>query len=276
MAMSPDNYEDEAIRKLQEQIEWIELERCGGEKDVEFYRERARQVFGMMMRAQFRSEADENSKFMPCKDEVEFLKSHDPALCTALRLKNPVDFCNILHPVYPVPDEPLQDEDIAKILQCNDSIFHLHRNRLQEDLKEFKDLTLRANVLSKEVKKIFEETKAAVNVFLLDGHGRMLVCLIRGLFELGINPNDLKNFFLNMFEIDDQVHRYHQYVFPNCVVKSKKSIISNDPPERSLVYLNFCSVKSATDDEAWKDHFENQSVEGWVPHCCKEKVLKYI
>ena len=43
-----------------------------------------------------------------------------------------------------------------------------------------------------------------------------------------------------------------------------------------MVYLNFCSIKSGNDDEAWKDHFENQSVDEWVPHCCKENVLKYI
>ena len=174
------------------------------------------------------------------------------------------DFCGTLHPFEP------DNENERSNFERNDSIFHLHGNKLEDDIKEFEDLTRRATVLAKAILD-----QKPVEVRLLDGHGRMLVCLIRALMDLKVDPDEL---VLKIFEIDDYVHDYHQYVFPECVSKCKESIIAmrKDLPYDSVVYLNFCSIISGGDSVAWTSHFKTQRIDNWVPHCCKENVLKYI
>ena len=169
----------------------------------------------------------------------------------------------------------LDDQTIKSSLEKNDSIFHLHKN-VTEDIEEFKDLTLRANELARKISDHWKRSSPKlVKVHLLDGHGRMLVCIIKALMDLGLDPDSVLR--IKVFEIDEDVHNYHQYVFPTKVGKVKRSIITTfDIDQNSVIYLNFCSVASGKDDEAWKSHFEGQSSEEWVPHCCKENVLKYI
>ena len=109
------------------------------------------------MRAAFGNQTDENKKFQLCKDDLEFLKRVDPALCYMLRQGSLVDFCRILHPVDSVlsqtvgkEKDQLDDQTIKSSLEKKDSIFHLHKN-VGEDFKEFKDLTLRANELARKI-----------------------------------------------------------------------------------------------------------------------------
>lgn len=236
----------------------------------------------MLMRAAFGNQTDENKKFQPCKDDLEFLKRVDPALCYMLRQGSLVDFCRILHPVDSVlsqtvgkEKDQLDDQTIKSSLEKKDSIFHLHKN-VGEDFKEFKDLTLRANELARKIWKIWKRSRQKlVKVHLLDGHGRMLVCIIKALMDLGLDPDSVLR--IKVFEIDEDVHNYHQYVYPTTVEKVKRSIITTSDLDRnSVIYLNFCSVASGKDEEAWKSHFEGQSSQNWVRHCCKENVLRYI
>ena len=93
--------------------------------------------------------------------------------------------------------------------------------------------------------------------------------------DLGLDPDSVLR--IKVFEIDEDVHNYHQYVYPTTVEKVKRSIITTSDLDRnSVIYLNFCSVASGKDEEAWKSHFEGQSSQNWVRHCCKENVLRYI
>ena len=282
-----DKLEAEAISELKHQIKVLTI---SSEKELkesklplanaQGRRDRAEKVFGLLMRAAFRT-SDQNSKFQPCIDDLEFLKEVGPALCKTLRIGTLTNFCKTLHPFESENDK--EDE-----LNLNDSIFHLHGNKLKDDITEFEDQTLRANDLAEAIKTILDqkslEPVEPVEVRLLDGHGRMLVCLIRALMKLDVDLDKLVKLgrlVLKVFEIDDVVHKYHQYVFPMCVSKCKESIIAmrKDPPDsfnNNVVYLNFCSVKSGSVGGAWTSHFKTQTIDNWVPHCCKENVLKYI
>ena len=251
MALSLNEFEkkceDEAINKLRDQIALIKLGRGWKPSSLEPYlvlrpsyhnfpfympefiftsitetppissrvvkesRDRAKEVFGMLMRAGFRRESDDNV-FQPCEDDLEFLKGMNPALCATLRRGTLVDFCRILHPFDSVltqkigyEQRPLDKQTIRSSLGRKDSIFHLHGYKIENDFKEFEDLTLRAEAL---VKAIFDYHNCSlpVTVQLLDGHGRMLVCIIKAIIDSGCDPDIVLR--LRVFEIDDHVYRY--------------------------------------------------------------------
>lgn len=276
-----DTYKDEAILRLTNQLSSLQQNENHSLPSLADKRNQAKESFGMLMRAAFGKQTDENKKFQPCKDDLEFLKRVDPALCYMLRQGSLVDFCRILHPVDSVlsqkigeEEDRLDDQTIVSSLEKNDSIFHLHKG-VKDDIEEFKDLTLRANELARKISGLKCSGPELVKVHLLDGHGRMLVCIIKALMDLGLDPDSVLR--IKVFEIDEDIHNYHQYVFPTKVEKVKESIIANfDLDRNSVIYLNFCSVASGYDDEAWKSHLQGQSSKKWVPHCCKENVLKYI
>lgn len=221
-----DPYKDEAIDRLTAQLSSLQLNKKHSLPSLADKRNRAKESFGMLMRAAFGKQTDENKKFQPCKDDLEFLKRVDPALCYMLRQGSLVDFCQILHPVDSVlsqtvgeEKDPLDDQTIKSSLEKKDSIFHLHKN-VGEDFKEFEDLTLRANELARKISDLWNRScPELVKVHLLDGHGRMLVCIIKALMDLGLDPDSVLR--IKVFEIDEDVHNYHQYVFPT-VQKWKK------------------------------------------------------
>jgi len=268
------NESDEDVFRLQKQLSMLKLENIETLKDK---REQGKETFGLLMRAGFRRESDEHAKFQPCEDDLKFLRRLDPALCKALYDGTLVDFCCILYPNDDILDQKVGvhvDVD-SRNTEFMNSIFHLHGNRNKDDSKEFDDLMVRAKKLAIEINSISTEI-IKVNIDLLDGHGRMLVCLIKAVMDTGLKPDEMLNF--RVFEIDENAYQYHRYVFPHSVKNIDKSILdeSFSPENKSIIYLNFCSVPSMTDDEAWKIHFACQTSDYWVPHCCKENVLKYI
>lgn len=152
-----DPYKDEAIDRLTDQLSSLQQNKKHSLPSLADKRNQAKESFGMLMRAAFGNQTDENKKFQPCKDDLEFLKRVDPALCYMLRQGSLVDFCRILHPVDSVlsqtvgkEKDQLDDQTIESSLEKKDSIFHLHKN-VGEDFKEFKDLTLRANELARKI-----------------------------------------------------------------------------------------------------------------------------
>ena len=280
---------EEQVGRLREQLAALKLD--GDDKTQEEDRARAKEVFGLLMRAGFRREKDVNSKFQPCKDDLQFLKGMAPALCRRLRIGTLRDFCRILHPA---PFDArfwagrtlgrwwvgFDDKEIKERLEHNDSIFHLHRNSVENDYTEFLHQTARAETLAGEIESTWRRDRTRpVQVRLLDGHGRMLVCLIKAVMDLDLDPDEVLD--LTVFEIDEEVHGYHQYVFPRCIKKRKETVIDirrnmgKEEEQSAVIYLNFCSVPPG-DKKSWDAYFRNQSASHWVPHCCKETVLKYM
>ena len=103
------------------------------------------------------------------------------------------------------------------------------------------------------------------------------MCLIKAVMDLGLDPDKVLD--LTVFEIDKEVHKYNLYVFPQRIKTRNETIIditNVEGDENSVIYLNFCSVPPG-DRASWAAYFKNQSAAAhWVPHCCKETVLKYI
>ena len=235
-------------------------------------RKRAKHAFGLMMRAHFGR--TDGIKFQPCADDISILEI-DPGLLQMLREGTLVDFLYIMFPIYPVSLK-IEANIFDEAIKGNDSIFSVH-NHNQPNISEFLDLTKRANML---VDIIYQNNRVmgdnSIKIHLLDGHGRMLLCIIKAAMDKGFNPNDILK--IKLFEINEDAHRYHKFALPECVEAIGKSIIDyrNYPPSpNSIIYLNFCSIPS-TNSFKWKEYFSNQNIENWVPACCKENVLKYI
>ena len=109
---------------------------------------------------------------------------------------------------------------------------------------------------------------------LLDGHGRMLVLILKALDEKKVNLEDVT---FEVFEINNIVHEYHEYVFSKKITCLKQCIINQYPlPENEMIYLNFCSIPS-TSDFGWTKHFESyKATSNDYKACVKENVLKFI
>ena len=76
-----DTYKDEAIHRLTDQLSALQQNENHSLLSLADKRNQAKESFGMLMRVAFGKQTDENKKFQPCKDDLEFLKRVDPALC---------------------------------------------------------------------------------------------------------------------------------------------------------------------------------------------------
>jgi hypothetical protein len=54
------------------------------------------------------------------------------------------------------------------------------------------------------------------------------------------------NVTFEVIEVDDEVHRWHQEVFPMCVRVRKEDVLKIEPGEHDVMYMNFCNVPSRT------------------------------
>ena len=145
-------------------------------------------------------------------------------------------------------------------LKDHDTIFHVG-----DDKTEFEDLEKRAKRLAREMAE-----RELTKVQLLDGHGRMLVLILRALDQLDL---DIEEIGYKVYEIAPLVQEYHEYVFNKQIKCLKRCIISQHPlPKDEMIYLNFCSIPSTIHLD-WKQHFQNDSGD---EACVKENVLKFI
>ena len=226
---------------------------------------KSKEVFGLIMRGSFGRYHDQ--KFQPCKDELDLLKSLPKAmhLCRDLRYRVSLkDFYQILLPGELSDDEKEIVGNPIDYLKNRNTIFHT-AYKIRDDQKEFEDLQKRAEDLAEETKE-----RGITEVQLLDGHGRMLVLILRALDKA---KQDLEVMKFELFEVDDIVHEYHEYVFSNRISCLKQCIISQKPlPVNKMIYLNFCSVQS-TKAFDWTEHFEDDTGD---LACVKENVLKFI
>jgi hypothetical protein len=80
----------------------------------------------------------------------------------------------------------------------------------------------------------------------MDGHGRFVYCFLAALREAGENIDDWD---IDLFEIDDQVHEWHMMMMPTDNVRNVLADILQYPTENAadfhsttLVYFNFCGL----------------------------------
>ncbi|XP_020916800.1 uncharacterized protein LOC110254175 isoform X1 [Exaiptasia diaphana] len=254
-----DEETEKACEKLKKDLQSIGQIYASEDDFIEENKRRSKEVFGMMMRAHFRKIGD---KFQPCQDEIDFLRSTPKgvALCHDLRRAPLKFFYKILYP----------EIDTKEGLGERDSVFHLHKDSVMNDKTELDDQNKRARALAQVVKY----GRYEVTIHLLDGHGRMLVCLLKALDEESaleqVHPR------IRLFETSEVVHNYHKLAIPRSIEKLYQSVIDHrEIPRSGVIYLNFCSIPSM-EEYPWTDHFKKQTIENWVYGCCKENVLKYI
>ena len=106
------------------------------------------------------------------------------------------------------------------------SIFY-HSGTAQESFMIFKDQMKRAEELAIRVQQLLDAqgagSKIPVTLRILDGHGRMLLCILKALIDLKLDPDECVS--IEVYEVDSQVDKYHRRVFPQCVIHKFKSII---------------------------------------------------
>lgn len=94
------------------------------------------------------------------------------------------------------------------------------------DLEIFEDLTKWAELLVDEIHAVrVQNENQKIKCYLMDGHGRMFLALIRALIDKEIDPDNDVEF--TICEIDDDVHEYHKYVFPTSVKKEKRNVLED-------------------------------------------------
>lgn len=118
------------------------------------------------------------------------------------------------------------------------------------------------------VQRIIEQEHR--NLFLLDGHGRIVFLILAGLIHSA--GSSLSEFRIYVFDMDPIVHKWHCIFFPICNVTSIQYDILKGAMEhrlsRALVYLNFCSVSAQVEEvqrfmQTWPyDYFISFTLEG--------------
>jgi hypothetical protein len=121
----------------------------------------------------------------------------------------------------------------------------------------FDDQMTRATLLVNEVVQ-----RNMTDIYTMDGHGRFLLCMIHALIVAGEDP-DVYN--INIVEIDNVCHRWHELFFPANVYVTLNNVLnllydsavrhSDDQPAvedqdelelpnpvTTFFYLNFCSI----------------------------------
>merc|ERR1719494_1676930 len=94
-----------------------------------------------------------NDKFQPCQDEIDYLRdsAKGVALCHTLRHSSLTQFYMILHPGdvrCGYEKSKINLKTVAKNLKKKNSIFHIHSDSEANDVKEYRDLCLRAEKLA--------------------------------------------------------------------------------------------------------------------------------
>ena len=114
------------------------------------------------------------------------------------------------------------------------------------------DQIVRANAI---VQRMIE--RQFTSIYMMDGHGRFLLCFIHALIEAGQDPDE---YDINIIDIDPYAHRWHELFFPNVSVSPNNILtllsesinfaenmeedgdIELPNPETTFFYLNFCSI----------------------------------
>lgn len=91
-------------------------------------------------------------------------------------------------------------------MEKNDLIFYLYKV-VKDDIEEFKDFMLRVNEFVRKIFGLKCFGLELVKVYLLDGYGWMLVCIIKVLMDLGFDFDSV--LWIKVFEIDEDIYNYY-------------------------------------------------------------------
>ena len=224
--------------QLNQELDQLNQE-LGGRGEVQ-----ARHLFYLMMSASFkRKNASNTNNFQPCAGDLELLRLR-PEVLEDLKQGSLENFCEKLSP-FPMDSDLWRNTPEASSL--NDTIFHHEQDQSHQ---VFMDQMVRARRLAERVKELNPSQQSPITLRLLDGHGRMLICLCKALLERGFRP--VEDYVkIVVYEIDREAYDYHEAVFPGCVENKNASIIDvavnddHDPDDayrKLVVYLNFQSA----------------------------------
>mmetsp|Transcript_17892 Transcript_17892/g.43791 ORF Transcript_17892/g.43791 Transcript_17892/m.43791 type:complete len:514 (-) Transcript_17892:86-1627(-) len=260
----------EDVRRLKNEIQRIESSKSIDFINNETLRKKGKETIQFMM-----ANCSRTDKFQPNKYQIKIMRENAPSLAKWLRGSTFRQFHDFLFPAE--VNDPESRYILAKTIFQHSGVI---ANRTDEDDQvELLDQLRRAKAIATEIREKINQKKT--HLYLLDGHGRMLLCILHQLIALEATEEGKtlglyqENLIIHVVDLDEDVDTFHKIVFPECVQCHHSNIITGDansdcyPKEESVVYLNFCSVPSAG-----KAYHAPKPKSGW--YFCKETVLRYI
>lgn len=271
------------LKRLDDQRErvWRAGELHNDETAITVARREAIDAFALLSRIRtgLYTNDDDDRRFQPSKDELYVLSTMFPALFATLRFQTLKDMHRILSPFLGMDEKAdvgvLVDDSQEALHQFQNSVFWV-QHKLNDNVNEFNDHMSRARYLVKLLQSSRalpgagaesrggDEPKKA---YFLDGHDRMLLCILQAMEEVGIDPNQ-SAIELVCIDIDPEVHAWHESFFPTsvrCLHRDALEIgVASDLEvgPGDVVYLNFCSVP----DRVTNVFFNKEEV---LKHACR-------
>lgn len=155
------------------------------------------------------------NRFMPCKLQCESLKK----VLLNLNIKMPsnwyefIDLWDYNNILYTITDNPLV----------------------------MIDQQIRANKIIDKM-QLQPTTNKQIKITLMDGHGRMVLELLKVLQKKKYNLN---NVYIRIIDIDPYVNQWHELCFPTKFTEVVHSDIYNEQNIYDLFYMNFCGLQNS-------------------------------
>ena len=167
-------------------------------------------------------------KMQPTQRDVELLKWGDPKLFEVVIRDCGLQLFYDLFMVVENTAANISETDLENTIFCV--------NESKEDVKEYKDLMIRAKKLVEEIQK-----KNSDILYLLDGHGRMVLCVLHFMHQM---MGSFDAFEIIVVDINKHVHNFHEYFFPKEIKCQNADMLKvlGRFQERDAVYFNFCSI----------------------------------
>ncbi|XP_038050844.1 uncharacterized protein LOC119723994 [Patiria miniata] len=199
-------------------------------------------MMGLHVPKQTSSGKEEVGKFEPTFGDVQVMEALAPDVCLRLRKGSLRQFHSILHPVNNMVDGKMEFKG---------TLFEVFDSK-QTNMNEYNDQNKRARKLVEEMTRCNSK-----KIFLLDGHGRMLLSIIHAMIEQGLDPDSYE------FVVVDNVkecHCFHEHLFPQSVTCECKDILEIGLGKTDMLYMNFCSIPSRVENIL----FNKEEVLKWV------------
>ena len=228
----------EQMEQMQQQMQWANNRMQELRLSMLHSEKTPMELFRLMMQASFiRPGFQKADNFMPCKQDLQLLRLQEGVI-NKLHEGSLSDFYKALFPhalqgkEWTIRDDKTWEDEVFKA--ANQSIFY-HSGSPKESYMIFKDQMERAGRLAKIIQQMRQDHPAGgpVTLRILDGHGRMLLCILKALVDLQLDPCD-DVIQIEVYEIDEEVYEYHEAVFPKCVVNKFQSILDVRLENRTL------------------------------------------
>jgi hypothetical protein len=142
-----------------------------------------------------------------------------------------------------------------------------------ESKQIFRDQMIRAKFLANQLinKNIYE-------IYILDGHGRFILCLFHFLYK---NDYDINRLDLNICDINPFAHKWHELFLPKNVSAIPKNIldiaaeISMDYDELPFLYLNFCALGPTLKDNIYSSVNNEETLKNIIKLFSNNLMISY-